>query len=65
MVEPFAFESHRAHRGIFPATTNCLAFALFRELLLRCNILLTCTIKSFARQAATNASGAADTSDGT
>jgi hypothetical protein len=23
-AEPFVFESHRAHRGIFPATTNCL-----------------------------------------
>jgi hypothetical protein len=33
---------------------NCLAFAQFRELLLRCNNLLTCTIQSFARQAATS-----------
>jgi Phasin protein len=33
--------------------------------LLRCNILLTCTIKSFASQAATNASVAADARDDT
>jgi hypothetical protein len=46
--------------GIFPATTNCLAFALFRVLLVHCNILLTCTIRSFVRQADT--SGAVDAS---
>ena len=56
MPEPFVFESHRAHCGIFPATTNCLAFALFRVLLVHCNILLTCTIKSL------DTSGAADAS---
>jgi hypothetical protein len=94
VAEPFVFESHSAHRSIFPATTKCLAFALFRPalkfswkgcchrvcrlafpvlvstraqfrgLLLHCNILLTCllrgTNKRFARQAATNASVAAD-----
>jgi hypothetical protein len=33
VAEPFVFESHRAHRSIFPATTKCLAFALFRPAL--------------------------------
>jgi Phasin protein len=64
VAEPLVLDSRRAHRSIFPVTTKCLAFALYR-VLCHCNILLRCTIKGFTRQAATNASVAADAGDDT